>query len=202
MPGVKQNIYPIAYKGALGGLKETIPVVAGIGALGLSAYDVYKAKPQERKEHIIRNLFLLTVGAILIGLICKKWIGKHPSIKRLFNQSEHAMEHIAAHTSHEATVTFSKASALRNMLRKSSGKTAQEIELIVKRALPQEGEGLAALLRKYGIAESETIVSRLSSELPYIESKLPYLESKLPILESKLPILEVNYLILKKQLSV
>ena len=190
MLGVTQYNPQITHTGALSSLKEGIPVVAGIGVIGLSAYDVYKAKPEERKEHFIRNLFLLTAGTVLIGLLCKKWLGNHPAFRRLFHKSEHAMEHIAAHTSHEASVAMSKASALRNLLRKSSGKTAQEVELIVKRALPEEGKALSAILKKYGIAESEAIASKLSKELPYLERELPYLESKLPLLEAKLPYFE------------
>lgn len=165
MLGVSPHSNNIAYTGSIGFLNTYLPVAGGLSAVGLAVYDVMKAKPEEKKEHTLRNIFILTTAAIILGILCKNWLKAHPLIKKLFNNSEHAMEHLAAHTSREGREIIAKTPALKNIFSRSAGKTIPEIEAMITKALPAEAERIIPMLfNKYGAREA-TVLGRAEAAL-------------------------------------
>ncbi|MEW5822657.1 MAG: hypothetical protein AB1782_20860 [Cyanobacteriota bacterium] len=180
MLGVKPNTNSVAYTGSLLRLQDAIPIVAGAGVLGLAAYDVHKAPEHEKKERFLSNLFLISAGVVLFGVIFHKWIKAHPLINKLFNNSEHTLEHFAAHTSPEGAHLLSKSAALREIIKKSSGKSAAEVQTLIRRVMPLEAERvIPALFGKIGGQEAELLASRAEAEIPGLVRSLPALKNLL-----------------------
>lgn len=162
----------ITHKGVLNKICDSLPIVGGLGAVGLAAYDVYKAKPEEKKEHFLRNMFILTTIAIVSGLLLKKWMGDHSIIEKLFHKAEGAMEHISVHTAKEGSEIVKSARALKNVATASRGKVLPEIEALIKRTLPEESERILNVLCKKSLPKELEMMALLRRSLPATERSI------------------------------